>query len=112
MYCQILTFTIDEMTHDGYTRVCAALTAECAELPGLVGQRWIVNPATHTLSGTLRWNARTSMSRARCAADNMTAAVHLCPTQVAEREIRLPDRAMVKPTAPHVAPTDDYDPRG
>jgi hypothetical protein len=99
MRCQILTFTLDELTDDDYARICTALAAECADLPDLAAQRWAVNPATHTLSGTLRWKGSGQTHRARQAADHMTVALHFSPTQVTEREIRLPERITVKPTA-------------
>ena len=112
MHCQILMFTIDEMTDDAYTRVCSALHAECAALPGLVAQRWAVNPTTHTLAGILQWSVRGNMHRARQAAEHMTESLHLCPTQVTERDIRLPERATTKPATLRAFFPDDYDPRG
>jgi hypothetical protein len=114
MYCQILTFTIDEMADDGYARVCIALREECTALPALTAQRWSVNATTHVLSGILRWEVRESlsMSRARAAVEHMAAALYLSPPPVAEREIHLPARATMKPATPRATFTDDHDPRG
>jgi hypothetical protein len=112
MHCQILTFTIDEMTDDAYTRVCAALNAECAGLSGLVAQQWAVNPATHALTGTLRWSERGNMYRARQAAEYMTASIHFSPTPVTQRDIRLPQRVTAKPATVRPSFPADYDPRG
>jgi hypothetical protein len=112
MHCQILTFTLDEMTDDLYARICHTLEAECRGLQGLVAQRWAVNPATHTLAGMLRWQSHGGTGRARRAAEHMNAALHYSPTQVTERIFRQPEGAATTPTSPRAPFTSEYDPRG
>ncbi len=58
MHIAILTFQLNNTTHDDFRAQCEQLAPELAKLPGLISKVWLADPTGNTYGGIYTWRDR------------------------------------------------------
>jgi hypothetical protein len=61
MHCQIITFSLKDLSDADYRSACEGLATVLSELPGLISIVWVADQATNTYGGVYTWVDRLAM---------------------------------------------------
>lgn len=61
MHVQIITFGLNGISEEDYSKMAEAVGSAIAAMPGLVSKAWLANPETNTYGGAYIWQDREAM---------------------------------------------------
>ncbi len=61
MHIQIITFGLNGISEEDYSKMAEAVAPAIAAIPGLVSKAWLANPETDTYGGAYIWQDREAM---------------------------------------------------
>ena len=119
MYTQIITIPTEQASRDEQQTLCEECAAVCARLTGVQAHQWVVNQATNTVCGVMKWTDCEAIAMGTESLRMEVAWLRDADHLLTCREIPCPgSRRFVRhengttPNHGFVQHPPDYDPRG
>ncbi len=61
MHVQIINFRLQNLSEEGYAKICDQVAQAFAEVPGLLSKVWIADSSSGTYGGVYFWKDREAM---------------------------------------------------
>ena len=62
MHIQIVTFSLKDIDHDAYAKLCDELAPAYAAVPGLTSKTWLADRAANTYGGVYEWESADALA--------------------------------------------------